>query len=564
VKKRRIEKSGSTGPFSGDRTLTRVLVALLLVLTLFAIAAIVVPQYLITRNALERHSEDVLASTIKEAQENTGAFLQKSEDIAHLTRGLVSTGVLSLDDDEQLDQYFREQIRVHSQVDGIYVGRGDGSFVFSKRVDDSSEAAIVTKFIQFSDAGVRRVHRVQRNAEGEITSRSDDSLDKYDPRRRPWYAQALASDVPVWTQPYVFFTSGRPGLTMAATVGPDSADGPTVIGVDLDLNQVSGFLQSKFSDSPASALILNRDGSVVAHSKPLQLARKKEDGDLRLVTADELDDTTMVAVSGHKAALNGHSLDPKFHTFKSNGEKHIAVFKPFLDQSKFPWTMGVYAPSVRFAQTLRSGQTNTIIWAVILTTLMALMAVFLSNRILRPIERRLQRQAVEDPLTELMNRRRFLEVSVSDFEQCGIESKSVSAIMLDIDKFKLINDEHGHHVGDTVLRAVAGRLRHALSEKDHISRYGGDEFAIVLPDTNFPAAIEVARRLHDAVGKQQVNIGSESIPITISVGVAVSGGAIASLDELLNEADQRLLVAKRGGRNQVVYDEIESTLTAVP
>jgi len=311
-------------------------------------------------------------------------------------------------------------------------------------------------------------------------------------------------------------------------------------------------------------LILSRNGSVVAHSKPLQLAKRKDDGKLRLVTADELDEITALAVAGRKPRVAGRDLEPVFHAFESHGEKHIAVFKPFLDQSKFPWTMGVYAPSVRFAQTLRSGQTNTIIWAVVLTALMALLTIFLANRILRPIERRLQRQAVEDPLTELMNRRRFLEISNADFEQCVAESKSISAIMLDIDKFKLINDEHGHHVGDTVLRAVAGRLRNALSEKDHISRYGGDEFSIVLPDTNFPSAIEVARRLHHAVGKQEVNIGSESIPITISVGVAVTGGAISTLDELLNEADQRLLVAKRGGRNRVVFDEIEATLTAVP
>jgi len=220
---------GSTGPFSGDRTLTRVLVVLLLVVSLFAIAAIVVPQYLITRNALERHSEDVLASTIKEAQENTGAFLQKSEDIAHLTRGLVSAGVLSLNNDEELDRYFREQIRVHSEVDGIYVGRGDGSFVFAKRANNTSDAEIVTKLIEISDAGSRRVHRIWRNADDEITNRADDYVDRYDPRSRPWYAQALQSSVPIWTTPYVFFTSGRTGLTMAAIIGENNAERPTVI-----------------------------------------------------------------------------------------------------------------------------------------------------------------------------------------------------------------------------------------------------------------------------------------------------------------------------------------------
>lgn len=537
---------------------------LLLVVSLFAIAAIVIPQYLITRNALERHSEDVLASTIKEAQENTGAYLQKSEDIAHLTRGLVSAGVLSLDDDEQLDQYFREQIRVHSEIDGIYIGRGDGSFVFTKRATSSADAEIVTKFIELNDTGARRVHRIWRDENDQITNRADDLVDRYDPRRRPWYAQALQSSIPIWTTPYVFFTSGRTGLTMAATIGDSAAERPTVIGVDLDLAQISAFLKSQFSDSPASALILSRNGSVVAHSKPLQLSKKKDDGKLRLVTADELDETTALAVVDRKPPVATRKLDPMFHTFQAKGEKYLAVFKPFLDQSKFPWTMGVYAPSVRFAQTLRSGQTNTIVWAVILTALMALLTLGISNRILRPIERKLQKQAVEDPLTELMNRRRFLEISVAEFEQCAAESKAVSAIMLDIDQFKLINDEHGHHVGDIVLKAVAGRLRNALSEKDHFSRYGGDEFAIVLPDTRFPSAIEVARRLHDAVGKQEVNIGSGSIPITISVGVAVAGGAISTLDELLNEADQRLLVAKRGGRNRVVYDEIESTLAVVP
>ncbi len=533
----------------------------LVLLVLLTIAVVAIPQHFNAQRALNRHSQDLLVATIAEAQENAKAFLQVAEDAALLTRGLLATRVLSVEDDTTLEQYFIEQIRLHSQIDGIYLGRPDGSFVFAKREDGSDGSTTVTKFIEMTNQS-RRVHRIWRDASGVVTKKADDPGDRYDPRARPWYARALEATGSVWTDPYVFFTSGRPGLTVVANVAGPDGETEAVVGVDMDLRALSTFLQSQFEGEDGAAVILSRDGGVVAHSKALQLTREQDDGSLRLATTRELDALTAKAVEDRLVRLDGVEDVVEHYRFKSGGREYIGVFTPFLDQDQFPWTMGVYSPSAQLTGTLRSEQKNNIVWAIVIAALLSLAALMLAPRILRPIEQRLAR-AVEDPLTGLMNRRSFLEVANADFARCYRSAQPISAIMLDIDKFKLINDQHGHQVGDEVLTAVSGRLRNALSESDRLSRYGGDEFSIVLPDTTFAAAIEVARRLHKSVQEKPIETDGYSLPISISAGVAIAGGAVSSLEELLDEADQRLLIAKRAGRNQVVFDEIESTLSLV-
>lgn len=534
----------------------------LVLLVVVAIAAVAIPQYFVAQHTLNKHSQELLVAKIDEAQENAKAFLQTAEDAALLTGGLLSNNVLGVAQDDALEQYFIEQIRLHSQIDGMYLGRPDGSFVFAKRDDDTDGSTTVTKFIQYESSALRRVHRVWRDASGKVTKKADDPTDRYDPRARPWYARAMESSEALWTDPYVFFTSGRPGLTVVTSI--EGADGETqaVVGVDMDLRALSTFLRSQFENLEGAAVVLSRDGRVVAHSKALQLARQKEDGKYRLATIKELDSQTAKAVEGRLVRLDGNERGIEHHRFKDGGREYISVFKPFLDQDDFPWTMGVYVVGSRLTGILQSDQKRNIIWAMIIATLLSLAALIFAPRILRPIEQRLQR-AVEDPLTALLNRRSFLEMAEIDFSNCHRNAKPIAAIMLDIDKFKTINDEHGHQVGDEVLIAVSGRLRNALSEKDHLCRYGGDEFCIVLPNTTFAAAIEVARRLHKSVGEKSIETENLSLPITISAGVGVAGGAVSSLEELLDEADQRLLIAKRAGRDRVVYDEIESTLSIV-
>jgi diguanylate cyclase (GGDEF)-like protein len=163
-----------------------------------------------------------------------------------------------------------------------------------------------------------------------------------------------------------------------------------------------------------------------------------------------------------------------------------------------------------------------------------------------------QRLAIIDPLTGQYNRRHFFEKAEHELIRAQRYARPLSAIMLDIDHFKRINDTYGHSVGDQVLRAVAQHCRQALRAIDLLGRYGGEEFSILLPDTSLADARLVAERLCQQLPLTPIEIAEDVITVTVSQGVATLNGSSSNIDQLLDHADQALLEAKRAGRNRVV------------
>jgi diguanylate cyclase (GGDEF)-like protein len=157
-----------------------------------------------------------------------------------------------------------------------------------------------------------------------------------------------------------------------------------------------------------------------------------------------------------------------------------------------------------------------------------------------------------DPLTNLFNRRHFLSIAEQEFERNIRHKHCLAIIMLDLDYFKVINDTHGHYVGDVVLQEVAEKIRCTIRRPDTPCRYGGEEFAVLLPETGLYDAERIGRRLQQVI--EQTNIETDKGPfsVTISVGIAtLSKGSITDVDVLIDRADQALYEAKRAGRNQV-------------
>jgi diguanylate cyclase (GGDEF)-like protein len=161
--------------------------------------------------------------------------------------------------------------------------------------------------------------------------------------------------------------------------------------------------------------------------------------------------------------------------------------------------------------------------------------------------------ATTDALTGLHNRGHFFDLAETQVAIARRYDRPLSAIMLDIDHFKRINDTHGHTTGDAVIKEVANRLCHELRNADIIGRYGGEEFAIIMPETSDHAA-EVAERLRAAIATTPITTATTPIPVTISIGVATLNNLPTSqntLTHLLEHADAHLYQAKRTGRNRV-------------
>jgi diguanylate cyclase (GGDEF)-like protein len=158
--------------------------------------------------------------------------------------------------------------------------------------------------------------------------------------------------------------------------------------------------------------------------------------------------------------------------------------------------------------------------------------------------------ATVDPLTGLHNRRSFFEVAEREWTRAARSGAPLTAVMVDVDYFKSINDRCGHAAGDEVLVAVARRCQQELRSVDVLGRYGGDEFIALLPDSATVEAVAVAERVRAAVAAAPVITDVGPIEVHISVGVATAASGATSLRALLSQADAALYAAKGRGRNQ--------------
>lgn len=173
----------------------------------------------------------------------------------------------------------------------------------------------------------------------------------------------------------------------------------------------------------------------------------------------------------------------------------------------------------------------------------------------KKLERELERQARIDLLTGLNNRRHFFELAEQQLARDRRHDNPLSLLMLDLDRFKSVNDTYGHHAGDAALRKMSEVCIHTLREIDIVGRLGGEEFAVLLPETASVQALEVAERLRLSVEMAVVKLeNGASLHFTVSIGVTSFAATDASLDTMLKRADAALYKAKNAGRNQVCFE----------
>lgn len=172
---------------------------------------------------------------------------------------------------------------------------------------------------------------------------------------------------------------------------------------------------------------------------------------------------------------------------------------------------------------------------------------------------KLEELASQDSMTGLHNRRRFLELAESEWSRHRRHQRPLSLLMLDIDHFKLVNDNFGHDVGDRLISQLGAICSDQKRQSDIAARFGGEEFVLLLPETSLSDAAIFADRLRTAIANQPLAIGEYHLDMTVSIGVAEATPEMADLSVLIKRADTALYAAKRGGRNRVcTITEVES------
>jgi diguanylate cyclase (GGDEF)-like protein/PAS domain S-box-containing protein len=169
----------------------------------------------------------------------------------------------------------------------------------------------------------------------------------------------------------------------------------------------------------------------------------------------------------------------------------------------------------------------------------------------------LEKMAMTDHLTSLYNRRYFMQRGTEEFKRSWRTNQSLALLMLDIDHFKKVNDTYGHNAGDMTLQQIAAALKSSLRETDILGRIGGEEFAVLLPNTLSAEAGLLAERIRQAVENLIFEVPGAALAVTISIGVVMINGEMSGIDDMLRNADTAMYKAKRHGGNCVVqYEDI--------
>lgn len=173
------------------------------------------------------------------------------------------------------------------------------------------------------------------------------------------------------------------------------------------------------------------------------------------------------------------------------------------------------------------------------------------------MEKELEALATTDPLTGAKNRRAFLSLFQREFSRSLRHGLTLALLMIDIDHFKRINDVFGHNTGDKVLKQLVSETNSIIRQNDILGRWGGEEFIVLLTDTDSHQALTVAERLRTRL--EQIEILDEiggPIKFTVSIGYTIFGNLDCLIDDLVKQADEALFVAKNAGRNKVVAAKI--------
>ena len=195
----------------------------------------------------------------------TEDYFKPAEMVVEAGQLLLSDHILGPDKPDPLERYFFGQLRLRPLLAGLYVGNSAGEFFYVMRSNEKVEGGTRTKVIRNGPRG-REVELTWRRPDYAIVKSEQDPADNYDPRARDWYRSAVERRGRVWTEPYIFFTSRKPGITLAsAIIGKDGAT-EAVLGVDIEISEISRYLAGTSLLRGKSVYISTSEGKVIAHS----------------------------------------------------------------------------------------------------------------------------------------------------------------------------------------------------------------------------------------------------------------------------------------------------------
>jgi two-component system cell cycle sensor histidine kinase/response regulator CckA len=346
--------------------------------------------YITSQDVLRQHARDIMQNIAELAMEQSQRHLLHAHGAAALTRRLLASNVVGSQTEQVnvLERYLQDQLSVNPHFAGIYMGTPQGDFYDVRHFEAKAKGGFRTKVILNTPVG-KHVRLVYCDSLFKPIAKETNHTDPYDPRKRPWYQKAVAENGIVWTDPYIFYTSQKPGITIAGPFFDPSGNLMGVVGVDIEIDQLSVFIGNLKIGKHGKAFMINRNSDVVAFGDldKLKIQGPAQGDALRLAKISELDDPYSRKAFEAAAILTDASgmlmIDgSRFARFSHEGQTYLAMFTPFSNP-QWPWIIGVYLPEDDYLGAIKSNRR----FNMLLTTMISLFAAFVGFLLARGVTR---------------------------------------------------------------------------------------------------------------------------------------------------------------------------------
>ena len=409
----------------------------------------------------------------------------------------------------------------------------------------------------------------------------------FDPRERPWFRAAQGSATPTWTSVYIDFKTSELVATRARRVNNASGEFEGVVATDLSLQQVNAFLKRLKLSENGVAMVVEADGNLIGVSRGPHLKTASGGANTRLNAAESQDPLVVSTYRTVRATGASAGAQPRTGVFTADDGQRVQVgYARLQDDAGLDWLIMVAVPRHDFLYQIEDNFVTTgwlALLAAVATVLIGLAVLHNVAGELRQLaaaarrvgdgeaggtlrtDRKdelgdlarsfveMQNRLLTDPLTGLSNREavlRRIEERIVQARRRG-DTRPFVVMFADLNRFKQINDRHGHDVGDAVLRELADRLRNGVRGNDLVARYAGDEFVILLESVETRADAEAVRQhLQDALRQPLValqGLGGDELLAGASFGVAVYPEDGQHVESLLKRADEDMYRRKSAG-----------------
>ncbi len=505
------------------------------VIAIVLIVAIILTQAIATITGVVLATRQVDAAALDTYEYVGDLTAERVARYAESATDVVKGTAVQIGDDtdgtrESLAQAMYQRLEREPSVRGIYVGWATGEYLVVRRKDGGYE-----ELLGGPDGTQQGVLR-----DGVFREIGDiEALVDYDPRTRPWYQVGAAHSSVAWTDPYIEYDTSNT-LVSASQAARREGELLAVVGADLSLERLGRVLDDLPYGEGAEAFVLSPAGEVIAApSTYLERLREVAAASGEVPTAADIGLT-----------VTEPPTRPGTTEFTRAGSQ-ILLDATFPAQERLDWTIHISAQESQLSAGL-GGVGATLWWITAISLVLLAAAAVFAWRVRHPL-RRLRERALTDPLTGLTNRSELMRRGGIVVAAAATRGDRVMVTTIDLDRFKQLNDNQGHDVGDRALIAVAFALRACVRDGDIVARLGGDEFVTVQVLRSRDAGRTVATRVRDEVERELHTrlSGAEDVGVTMGIAVATDGGT--DLTALLKLADMALIRGKQTAKGRV-YD----------